>query len=75
MVKNPSANAGDAGWIPESGRAAQGGYRLLAGVGEGFPVVLSEMATAAGNAPGAQSIGSQKSQTQLATKTTRTIHP
>ena len=35
-------------------RAAQGGCRLLAGVGEGFPVVLSEMATAAGNAPGAQ---------------------
>ena len=35
-------------------RAAQGVFRLLAGVGEGFPVVLSEMATAAGNAPGAQ---------------------
>ena len=35
-------------------REAQGGCRLLAGVGEGFPVVLSEMATAAGNAPGAQ---------------------
>ena len=34
-------------------RAAQGRCRLLAGVGEGFPVVLSEMATAAGNAPGA----------------------
>ena len=34
-------------------RAAQGGCRLLAGVGEGFPVVLSEMATAAGNALGA----------------------
>ena len=33
-------------------RAAQGGCWLLAGVGEGFPVVLSEMATAAGNAPG-----------------------
>ena len=35
-------------------RAAQGGCRLLAGVGEGFPVVLSEMATAAGNPPGAE---------------------
>ena len=34
--------------------AAQGGCRLLTGVGEGFPIVLSEMATAAGNAPGAQ---------------------
>ena len=28
---------------------ARGGVRLLTGVGEGFPVVLSEMATAAGN--------------------------
>ena len=28
------------------GWAAQAGCRLLAGVGEGFPVVLSEMATA-----------------------------
>ena len=33
-------------------RAAQDGCRPLAGVGEGFPVVLSEMATAAGNALG-----------------------
>ena len=48
------------GWEPAGSpagpgrtRAAQGGCRLLAGVGEGFPVVLSEMATAAGNAPGA----------------------
>ena len=31
----------------------RGGVRLLAGVGEGFPVVLSVVATAAGNAPGA----------------------
>ena len=52
--------AGEGGQRPWSAagagrtRAAQGGCRLLAGVGEGFPVVLSEMATAAGNAPGAQ---------------------
>ena len=32
---------------------ARGGVRLLAGVGEGFPVVLSVVATEAGNAPGA----------------------
>ena len=32
---------------------ARGGGRLLAGVGEAFPVVLSEVATEAGNAPGA----------------------
>ena len=32
------------------GGAARGGGRLLAGVGEGFPVVLSGVAVAAGNA-------------------------
>ena len=32
------------------GGAARGGGRLLAGVGEGFPVVLSGFAMAAGNA-------------------------
>ena len=30
MVKNPSANAGDAGWIPESGRSpGEGNGNLL----------------------------------------------
>ena len=34
-------------------RAAWGGGRLLAGVGAGFPVVLSEVDTEAENSPGA----------------------
>ena len=62
MVKNPSANVGDVGSIPGSGRFPGGGNGNLLQ----YSCLENSMDREAGRL---QSIGSQKSQTQMSTHT------